>query len=327
MTAEKKAELVSVGSADIDPSLLTSSMKMAATAGPGAGGSSFFIRSGGRRVRLSINPDSPLKVRKDGEGVAVTRDGRIIVRGILEPPLCHCPRQAYITISERCIYNCRFCPVPKLQGGIKDIPTIVRMVEEANASGDLEAISLTSGVAESPYRESERTVTVVKVLAREYDLPIGVSIYPTWRSTEELHAAGASEIKYNVETMDTGIFERVCPGLHHPFILSSLKKAVKIFGRNSVASNFILGLGEDDACVREGVTELAAMGVIPVLRPISSSPLRQGEIRVQRPDPDRLLRLARMSCTIFDAFGLRPDRAKTMCLSCTGCDITPFRDV
>ena len=38
--------------------------------------------------------------------------------------------------------------------------------------------------------------------------------------------------------------------------------------KGPIFSNFILGLGEDDACVRDGVTRLAAMGVIPILRPV-----------------------------------------------------------
>ncbi|MDI6719090.1 MAG: radical SAM protein [Methanomicrobiales archaeon] len=327
MTAEEKAELISIGSADIDASLLGEELKTAATAGPGAGGESFFVRSGARRVRLSINPNSPIKVIRDGDGVAVVRGGRLITRGILEQPLCHCPRQAYITLSERCIYNCRFCPVPKIQGPLKDIPTVLRMVEAAAATGELEAIALTSGVADSPYLEAERAVEVVKALAREYDLPIGVSIYPTWRSSEDLFAAGATEIKYNVETMDHALFSRICPGLDHRFILESLAKAVPIFGRGRVASNFIIGLGEDDACVREGVTVLAEMGVIPILRPITASPLRAGEIAVDRPCPERMLRLSRMAKEALERHGLRADRAETMCLPCTGCDITPHRDV
>src|SRR5512136_2176608 len=144
MTAEEKAALVSVGSAAIDESLLADGMKTTATAGPGAGGSSFFLRSGNRRVRLSINPDSPLRVIPDGDHVSVVREGKVIARGTLERPLCHCPREAYVTISERCIYDCLFCPVPLLNGDVKDTAIIVALVEEAARSGELEAISLTS---------------------------------------------------------------------------------------------------------------------------------------------------------------------------------------
>ncbi len=102
---------------------------------------------------------------------------------------------------------------------------------------------------------------------------------------------------------------------------------MEIFGKNAVFSNFIIGLGEDDACVREGVRLLAERGVIPILRPISASPLRAGEVKVNRPSPDRLLRLARMQKALLAEFNLDPRAAKTMCLPCTGCDLTPFRDV
>ena len=42
LTAETKALLISIGSADIDTALLPAGMKTTATAGPGAGGSSFL---------------------------------------------------------------------------------------------------------------------------------------------------------------------------------------------------------------------------------------------------------------------------------------------
>lgn len=327
MTAQEKADLLSVGSAAIDESLLAGGMRTTATAGPGAGGSSFFLRSGAMRVRLSINPGSPQRVVPEGDHVAVIRDGRVITRGRLERPLCHCPREAYITISERCVFNCRFCPVPLLKGEVKDTMTIVAMVEEAEKTGELEAISLTSGVADTPEQELRRAIEAVRALRERFDLPIGVSIYPTKSSSEELLAAGADEVKYNVETMDPAIFARVCPGLSLPFVLESLEKAVPLFGKNHVASNFILGLGETDACVEDGVETLAAMEVIPVLRPISPHPLRKGEITIERPSADRLLRLARIHRQALDRHCLDPRKALTMCLPCTGCDMTPCRDM
>jgi biotin synthase-related radical SAM superfamily protein len=327
MTPEEKALLVSIGSARIDEALLADTLKTTATAGPGAGGSSFFIRSEDRRVRLTINPASTLSVIAGGNGVLVLRGDEIVTRGKLEPTLCHCPEQAYITISERCIYDCKFCPVPKLSGDVKDIATILTMVEEANSRGTLKAISLTSGVAESPEREVQRAADVVKVLRARFDLPIGVSVYPTKTSSEVLATAGADEIKYNIETMDPDIFARVCPGLSLEFILDALERAVHVFGKNTVFSNFIIGLGESDICVRNGVIQLAEKGVIPILRPISASPLRAGEIFVSRPPAERLLKLARMEKAVLADHGLDSRVAKTMCLPCTGCDITPFRDV
>jgi biotin synthase-related radical SAM superfamily protein len=331
MNAEIKAQLLSVGSADIDRALLLheAAKTTVPAAGPGAGMESFFIRSGGHRVRLSINEKSPLKVVGDSREVIVVKDGVEIVRGKLEPALSHCPEQAYLTISGRCIYDCKFCPVPKLDGNTKSLETILQLVEEAKQTGDLRAISLTSGVAESAEDEIKRAVEVVRALRTRYghDVPIGVSVYPTMTSSEDLKAAEATEIKYNVETMDPGIFEKYCPRLSLPFVLKSLEKAVEIFGKNRVSSNFIIGLGESDECVLSGVAQLAEIGVIPNLRPISLHPLRADEVKVQRPSAERLLKLARATRKVLDEHGLRADLAETMCLPCTGCDITPHRDV
>lgn len=326
--AEIKAQLLSVGSADIDERLLEGFLGTTLpSAGPGAGLESFFIKFSGHRVRLSINKNSPLKVVGDGQEVIVIRDSKEIVRGKLEPALSHCPEQAYITISGRCIYDCKFCPVPKINGDVKSLETILGMVEEARQTGDLRAISLTSGVAQSPEDEIKKAVKIVKALRKRYDLPIGVSVYPTETSSEELFYAGATEIKYNIETMDPEIFARVCPGLSLAFVLKSLEKAVKIFGKNRVASNFIIGLGETDECIISGVDKLTKMGVIPILRPISPHPVRAGEVHVQRPSAERLLKLSGHVRKALDEQGLRADEAETMCLPCTGCDITPHRDV
>ncbi|KAF5437439.1 Biotin synthase-related protein, radical SAM superfamily [Candidatus Methanophagaceae archaeon] len=81
-----------------------------------------------------------------------------------------------------------------------------------------------------------------------------------------------------------------------------------------------------NACVREGVEHLAKMGVIHVLRPITVQPLRKDELEAAaRPSAERLLKLARMTREIIDKYGLRVDISQTMCLTCTGCDITPHR--
>lgn len=327
LTVESKAYLVSIGSVAVDESLLAGGLKTSATAGPGAGGSSIFISSGDHRVRLSINPSSSLRVVPRNDDVVIMQGDAIVASGRLERPLCHCPHQAYITISERCIYNCLFCPVPKLQGKVKTIGEIVHMVDDAARAGGLQSISLTSGVAESPEDEVRYVVEVVRELRRRYDLPVGVSVYPTETSSADLFAAGACEIKYNVETMDPDIFARVCPGLSLPEILTALQGAVEIFGRNHVSSNFILGLGETDECVRDGVETLASMGVIPNLRPISAHPLRRGEIEVHRPSAERLVRLARVNRNAFERHGLSVTSSRTMCLPCTGCDLVPGVDL
>ena len=322
--AEIKAELIAVGTVNIDRSLLGDIT--IPTAGPGAGGTAFFFRWNGHRVRLAVDERSGLKAVADNGDIVIFKGPEVLVRGHIEEELIHCPEQAYITISEQCIFDCKYCPVPKLSGKIKSLDEIVRMVEEAFSKGNLKAISITSGVAGSAEEEVERAVEAVKAL-RKYNLPIGVSVYPTADSNRKLKEAGVVEIKYNVETMDREIFKRVCPGMDHDFIIVKLKEAVGLFGRNFVFSNFIIGLGESDETVEAGLEELVSIDVIPILRAASMHPLRVGEIEIERPTGERLLKLTRILRRILDEHGLRADVSQTMCLPCTGCDLNPHLDL
>jgi biotin synthase-related radical SAM superfamily protein len=244
--------------------------------------------------------------------------------------LLHCPEQAYITISERCIYDCTFCPVPKLAGRTKSRDEVLKMVADAYKTGNMHAISITSGIEQSPEAEVARAASIVESLVR-YNVPIGVSVYPTADSSMILKEAGALEIKYNVETMDRNIFKHACADMDLDFVLESLEDAVKVFGRNRVYSNFIIGLGESDKTVEKGVRALAELGVIPILRALVLHPLRPDLADVcpgaARPSADRLLMLARFERKVLDDCGLNASISETMCLPCTGCDLVPHRDV
>jgi biotin synthase-related radical SAM superfamily protein len=109
--------------------------------------------------------------------------------------------------------------------------------------------------------------------------------------------------------------------------LNALQEAVGIFGKNRVFSNIIVGLGETDKTLCQGIDELAEMGVLPVLRAVYPHPLRAGEMEMRRPSADRLLRLAHYLRGALDKNGLRGDCALTGCYLCTGCDLVPHRDI
>lgn len=324
MNARIKAELISIGAVDIDPSLL--GRLTIPTAGPGAGGRAFFLKSGKHRVRLVVDEGSPLRAVRDNGDIVILKGGKELVRGTIEEELIHCPEQAYITMSERCIYDCKFCPVPKLNGKVKSTGELLALVEEAHRLGNMKGISITSGVEVSPEKEVERAADLVGKL-KKYKVPIGVSVYPTRNSSRILKEAGASEIKYNVETMDRELYDKYCKKPPLDFTIECLKNAVKFFGRNRVFTNFIVGLGETDETVEKYYEELAAMGVIPVIRAVGVHPLRFGELEAERPTKERLLKLARMSRKILDKYGLDASAAKTMCLPCTGCDLNPHIDL
>jgi biotin synthase-related radical SAM superfamily protein len=326
--AKIKAFLIAEGSVDIDEGVLGRITTPAS--GPGAGLRSFFLKFDGHRVRLGIRHGSRLKASLEGKEVVIRDEDKEIVHGYLEDAVAHCPGQAYITVSEVCIFDCQYCPVPLLEGSVKNLSdveaTISQILADPKLADKLKAVSLTSGVEKSAQHEAERIAAIVHALRETYNFPIGVSVYPTPNSTKLLKDAGADEIKYNVETMDRELFEKMCPGLSLDFILEALKDAVRVFGRNKVFSNIIVGLGEDDQSIISGMHELVEIGVIPILRAVVEHPLRV-ETSLRRPDADRLLRLARKERELLDEYGLRADIAETMCAACTGCDLTPHRDV
>jgi biotin synthase-related radical SAM superfamily protein len=335
MDLHTKAHLLSIGTIDVDLPK-SDKPKQTSTSGPGAGGHSIFFQSGDHLVRLSIVSGSPLRLRLErrdeghdggqGEVAVILQGDRPLAKGRLIQPLSHCPEQAYITISERCIFDCKFCAVPKMMGEAKSSERVMEIVESCHATGKLKAISLTSGVEFSPREEALRVAGIVRELKR-FGVPIGVSVCPFPGVNQILKEAGAAEVKYNIETFDPEIFSRVCPGMSMDEIKSALKEAVGVFGRNHVFTNVIVGLGESDQTMRQGIDEMAEIGVLPVLRAVYPHPLRVGVTEMNRPSAERMQSHARYARQAFDRHGLRGDLALTMCYRCTGCDLVPHRDL
>ncbi len=324
MDARKKAELISAGGVEIDEPIRSHLSR--STAGPGAGLDSFFFSSGSHRVRLGVRKSSPFKAVSRGGEIVILKDGNEFATGELEDAIAHCPEQVYVTVSERCVFDCKFCPVPKLHGHVKTLEEVKKLADAGLKTPEFKAISITSGVWRSPEEEVERVAGMVKEL-RKYNVPIGVSVYATGDSSEILKEAGASEVKYNVETIDPEIFKKVCPGLSLDQIKNALEHAVMVFGRNHVFTNILVGLGESDEAVIASIEEFASKGIIPVLRKVNPHPLRAGEAYTEDVSDERLLKLAEAERRILDKNGLRADKALTGCLMCTGCDVTPHRDV
>jgi biotin synthase-related radical SAM superfamily protein len=291
------------------------------TAGPGAGGlGSLFFTTEEGRVRLSLREESPVTLLHHGQGRVTLRVAGEVVEGRLERPALHCPRQAYITLSERCIYGCRFCQVPAQKGRMKTVDEMEALI--LGATDRIDAISITSGVAENPEEEEKITLSLVRRI-RSLGIPIGVSIYPTPETPQRLYEAGVHEVKFNLETATASLFTFMCPGLDRNLIQEVLDRSVPLFGKNHVFSNVIVGLGESDAEMEACIEDLAERGVIPVLRPLQPA---AAVAHYPRPSAERLLHLFEREKEILEKAGLDPKAARSMCVSCTGCDLVPGSD-
>lgn len=315
-----KARLLSAGSASLSGEPADQFIARS-SAGPGAGGSgAVFFAMGSHRVKLGLDPLSRIEIVHRGSGVADLCFEGTLTRGRLLEPGFHCPDQAFINVTGSCIFSCRYCTVPRLGARRKTIEEIMGMVESVRHR--IGAISITSGVLESIEEEESYVIEVVKHL-RVYDLPIGVSIYPTDQTPDRLRALGVAEVKFNLEAATPGLFAKMCPGLDYDRLWRVLDRSVQLFGKNCVFSNIIVGLGETDAELEACIKKLTSLGVIPVLRPLNPVADLAG---TPRPSAERLKKIFAIHQRALAAAGLDPREARTMCTSCTGCDLVPGRD-
>lgn len=290
-------------------------------AGPGAGGEgSVFFAVGRHRVRLALHVAGEIEIVHRGSGNADLFYGSSRISGRLEQPGLHCPKQAYITITGSCIFHCRYCNVPHIRGQRKSIADIVNLADSVRDR--ITAISLTSGVQTTVEEEEEYVLDVVRALL-PFNLPIGVSVYPTEHTPERLHDLGVAEVKFNLEAATPAIFAEVCPDLDYNLIRDVLERSVVLFGRNRVFSNVIIGLGETDAEMEQCIRSLVRSGVIPVLRPLNPT---AGFCGHDRPPASRLLHLLGVHERALADAGLDTSVSLTMCTTCTGCDLVPGRD-
>jgi biotin synthase-related radical SAM superfamily protein len=315
-----KAQLLAIGSARLTGEPAEQYIARSA-AGPGAGGSgAIFFSMGSHRVKLAINPLSAIEIAHRGGGVADLYFEEKLIAGKLLEPGFHCPDQAFITVTGRCIFHCRYCSVPNLQADRKSIGEIVRMVESVRHR--ISSISITSGVLTSIEEEESYVLQVIEHLAF-FNLPIGVSIYPTEKTPDRLKALGVAEVKFNIEAATPAIFSKMCPGLDYSLLWDVLDRSVELFGRNRVFSNVIIGLGETDGELDACIRKLTSRGVIPVLRPLNPVAEMAG---IPRPSAERLEKIFSLHERALAAAHLDPKLALTMCTNCAGCDLVPGRD-
>jgi biotin synthase-related radical SAM superfamily protein len=315
-----KARLLSAGSVHLSAEPADQFIARS-SAGPGAGGSgAVFFAIGSHRVKLALDPLSRIEIMHRGNGVADLLYEGTLTRGRLLEPGFHCPDQAFITVTGSCIFSCRYCTVSRLGGRRKTVEEIMGMVESVRHR--VGVISITSGVLDSIEEEESYVLEVVKHL-RVYDIPIGVSIYPTTTTPDRLKELGVAEVKFNLEAATPGLFAKMCPGLDYDRIWRVLDRSVELFGKGRVFSNVLIGLGETDTEMEACVSRLTSHGIIPVLRPLNPV---EGLAGFSRPSAERLKAIYIMHERALAAAGLDPREARTMCTNCTGCDLVPGRD-
>jgi biotin synthase-related radical SAM superfamily protein len=353
--AEKKAELLKYGTINIPKELTLPFYPSLSTAGPGAGRRAMVFGFFGTRVKLGVVRDGSAiyslaraeQIPQDsgmnrscieGKPFVILKNGKPFLADVrIEPTLMHAPCQAFINITSKCIYNCSFCTTPELEAERKEC-TVERWIELILAHAEnssLQAVAITSGVAESPHKTILDMVTVIKgVRDRLPEIPIGVEPYITSQEDIDLlYQAGANEIKINLEAATPELFDKVCPGMDYPGLFTALQYAVKVFGRNKVTSNIIIGLGETDSEILKTVEDLAKEGIVATLRAVRINDRNKLKLtaalgHLPAPvTPERMIELAKKQKMILDKYSLTTQEFETMCHKCKSCDIVPHQDV
>jgi biotin synthase-related radical SAM superfamily protein len=338
---QKKAELIHYGRIYVPDTIELPYALSSSTAGPGAGGKALALVFGETRLKLGVTGDENAAfslVKKDTSYMIMKGEDVFVGEVNIIPTLLHAPNQAFVNLYDDCIYHCAFCPTPVLDDDKRKnrgITQAVQMIIEAAQNPDFQSVAITSGVLGSPGKTLDDMISVVeKVRLKLPDVDIGVEPYVADKEDlHRLHDAGATEIKINIESFDNEIFERICPDLDYELILDMLDEAVGIFGRGRVATNIIIGIGESDENVLEGIEHFASMGVVPGLRVLRLNEFNKERIThalghdVEKVSQERMLRLAHAQKEILEKHELSTQSFKTMCHECGCCDIVPGRDV
>lgn len=309
------------------------------TAGPGSGSLSIALTFDNKNIKLVIsrNQNESYSLQKENGKFHILKDKKIFLENVeMTPILFHAPRQAFINLDNRCIYNCAFCNLSK-RGFLHeyDAEKFVKLILKASNRSDFQAVALTSGVYPDNTKTIKKMCYIIKNVKEKLpDIPIGVE--PCISNKKEillLKKAAAEEIKINLQIPDKDLFGKICPDFRYNDILNILGEAVELFGKGKVTSNIIYGVGESDRSVIKAIEKLAKMGVVPTLRMIRINELNKKKLEEATSDKlpnisvDRILKIAHEHKKILEKYGLTTQTFETMCHKCGCCDIVPFWDV
>ncbi len=107
---------------------------------------------------------------------------------------------------------------------------------------------------------------------------------------------------------------------------------MEVFGEGKVTTNLLVGLGESDENLLDGVRYFAERGIVATLRPLrindfNREPLTEALGPLVPVTAERIVDLATRAKAIMEECGITTRTYHTMCHECGCCDIVPFRDV
>ncbi len=207
--------------------------------------------------------------------------GSAIVLGLTEGMLSAEPTTVYLLTYRRgkCFANCGFCPQAKDSKCRADMlsrvtwppfPTeeVLSKIKPAFEKGAIRRVCIQ---ALNYPKVFEDLLSLVKGIRFKAEVPMSVSCQPLNREKmEKLREAGVNRIGIPLDAATEGLFEKVKGRLAHgPYTwkeqLQRLGEAVEVFGKGSVTTHLIVGLGETEREMIQMIQWCVDMGIYPGL--------------------------------------------------------------
>src|SRR3954453_14725428 len=244
------------------------------------------------------------------------------------------------TVVQKCIYwgtheQCGFCGIELTRGEqTLSVKTPAQLAEVCTAARDYDHavdVTLTTGSLNRRDRGAIYISRCAAAIKEACGLPIQVQFEPPddLRVLEEVKRAGVEGVRgagveavgIHGETFDPRVLARVAAGKAQCGIegyFDCWERAVEVFGRGSVTTYVLLGMGGRPELIVDGCRRAIDMGVYPFVVPLRPVP---GTLMadVPAPDPGYVAGIyAEVSAMIADA-GLDPLDAKAGCARCQAC--------
>lgn len=294
-----------------------------------------FIRlSEDSRVRMSISETANLALLKSDTNdyfIQNTQTHEIIIKHVMiERILVHAPEQLFFLLYKDCSSGCLFCPLTYTSNNSYYTWEKIRHKILKNISHEIKSISYTTSCPPGKTQD-ELVEEIADIVSNTRELigegiPLGASLKtPSKRQLLRLKEAGTTEIRLNIEIYNMRLAQYLMPNKNLDKILHSIEHAVTIFGKEKVSSNIIIGLGESDDDILDGVNRLAEIGALSTLYPYD--PIEGLNKQFKRPLSDRIYNLAVEHKKILQKYNLDPLGAKTMCCACAASHLYPGKDI
>lgn len=294
-----------------------------------------FIRlSKTSRVRMTLSENANLILVKSDTNDYFIQDSQtnetIIKHVMVERILVHAPEQLFFLLYKNCSSGCLFCPLTYTSSNLHYSWKEIQHTILQNISRGIKSISFTTSCPHG--KTQDELVNEIADIAFKTqnlvgeDISLGASLkIPSKKQLLRLKQAGITEIRLNLETYNMILAQQLMPNKDVNEILHSIEDAVNIFGKEKVSSNIIIGLGESDDDILDGVNKLAEIGALSTLYPYDSIEGLHGQFK--RPLAKQIYYLATEQKKILQKYNLNPLEAKTMCCACAGSHLYPGKDL